>query len=389
MDDDQFHGNLNVQGGNPEPAAEATPSAESESEMSRRMNEILGSFDDGIATERAISSGNGKVVQGTAVRAEAPKPDFIANNGQEQIAAPVQTQAAPNTFNAAPAEVAQSVAFDVTPGATPVMTGVPRSNIEQAAAEQAARDAVAAEKNNKVDPKIMIGIVLAIIVIAVSSVFIVMGLNKPKRNGGGSGSAETSDNNGDNGNGGEEKVVETQRIGTAEHGYVTVPKDWIRYTAVSASEFAYSNEDKTIVVSLTSSAASDIANAKTRADMYLMVAKSDKTASNPELKTFKIGDIDAYEVYCYRTDVKKWEFIFVFDGADNRIHVISISANDNTADEIQSIPQSWSLNQNSEDKKTSDDSETDEDNKASGEAEASESKEPSGDTETSGGETAE
>ena len=76
MDDDQFHGNLNVQGGNPEP--EETPAqapAESESEMSRRMNEILGSFDDGIATADAISNGNGQVVQGTAIRADAPRPD--------------------------------------------------------------------------------------------------------------------------------------------------------------------------------------------------------------------------------------------------------------------------------------------------------------------------
>ena len=70
MDDDQFQGNLNVQGGNPEPEAPAQTSAQQESEMSRRMNEILGSFDDGIATADAISNGNGRVVQGTAILAQ-------------------------------------------------------------------------------------------------------------------------------------------------------------------------------------------------------------------------------------------------------------------------------------------------------------------------------
>ena len=371
MDDDQFHGNLNVQGGNPEP--EETPAqapAESESEMSRRMNEILGSFDDGIATADAISNGNGQVVQGTAIRADAPRPDFA----QQPAAAPVQadvtmaTEGAydPNTGVQANAQQNNynESSFEASPGATPVMTGTPRSSIEQAAAEEAAREAVAAA-GKKISPKIIIIIVVAILLIAAAVVAVAVMMDGGKK-----------DNKKDNNQSQvepepePEPVVETQRIGTADHGYVTVPKEWTRSLDESVTYgggFGYSDADMNNVVIINSAAISATMTAKNFASGQLNNAIAAKM-SQPEMITETHGSYNMYKVFYYDTTTKKWTFKYVFEAEDSRVHYIQVITTDNTSNLVNSVPNSWSVNQNSEggvpkkeEEKTDADADTDKD----------------------------
>lgn len=351
MDDDQFHGNLNVQGGNPEPETPAQAPADSESEMSRRMNEILGSFDDGIATADAISNGNGQVVQGTAIRADAPRPDFA----QQPAAAPVQadvtmaTEGAydPNTGVQANAQQNNynESSFEATPGVTPVMTGTPRSSIEQAAAEEAAREAVAAAGKKKISPKIIIIIVVAILLIAAAVVAVAVMMDGGKK-----------DNKKDNNQSQvepepePEPVVEMQRIGTADHGYVTVPKEWTRSldeSVTAGGGFGYSDAEMNNVVIINSAAISATMTAKNFASGQLNNAIAAKM-SQPQMITETHGNYSMTKVFYYNAETKKWTFKYVFEAEDNRVHYIQVITTDNTSDLVNSVPNSWSVNQNSE-----------------------------------------
>ena len=414
MDDDQFQGNMSVQGGNPDPIGDTSPAndagastfvlgeaektasevdaagvveatadagkeSETQSEMSRRMDEILGSFDDGIATAGAISSGNGKIIQGTAVRADAPKPDFA----QAPAAAPVQAEVTTATegvydTNAAPVEpvtpetpqATEPVAAPVEPVApvtpvapiapmetstvTPSLTGVPRSNIEQAAAEQAARDAVAAEENKKVDPKILLGIIICILIIIGSGVVIFIKLSTPK-------GPRVTPAPVQGGPEPEPTIEEetTQRIGTPEHGYVDVPSDWARLVeGVTGNEFAYADEEKENKVIMNSAPMSDTMTARLFANGQF----SDATAagvSQPQMSEMKVSNYDAFQVFYYSKDTEQWTFKFIFEAEDQRVHYIQVIVKDNTSALVNSVPESWSLNQNETKKEEAENAEGD------------------------------
>lgn len=405
MDDDQFQGNLSVQGGNPEPVdnsmdigastfvlgeAEKTASeqdaanvvesstaeAEPESEMSRRMNEILGSFDDGIATATAISSGKGKVVQGTAVRADAPKPDFA----QAPAAAPVQAEVTTATEGvydtastaddaplgseavpSAPITTEETSAMPVAPvepvapaGPMPSFTGVPRSNIEQAAAEQAARNAVEAEKNKKIDPKILAGMVACALIIITAWVFVFIKLTNPKKP---PVTPQTVQGNPED----KPNINEdtTQRIGTPEHGYIDVPSDWVRLVeGVNEGEFAYSDEGNKNRVIMTSFTSDAVGGARQFANSQYSAADNSGTAVQPQMAEMKISNYDAFQVFYYTQDVKEWTFKYIFDAEDGRVHYIQLIVTDNTSQLVNSVPESWSLNQNETKKQESEGEET-------------------------------
>jgi hypothetical protein len=328
------------------PAEEA--SNEPESEMSRRMNEILGSFDDGIATEKAISSGKGKIVQGTAVRADAPKPDFVQEQAalNQNVASIVSegsydtnaTVAPEATVDGATAEQSGDAALGVdaeadvaatpeagvvdqfpettvvmdtpmysdTPLANPSLTGVPRSNIEQAAAEQAARDAVAAAESKKIDPKILVGIVIAIIVILASSVVTVIGLTSKKSSPSGTGASQVEPEEP------EPESEPTQRIGTLEFGYVDVPDDWNRLiTDQYVDQFAYADGEGENIVILNAFAVDENMTAKGFASTQL-VGADEAGMSQPQLKEMKVGERDCFQVFYYNQSAEQWTFEFIF-----------------------------------------------------------------------------
>lgn len=376
MDDDQFQGNLNVQGGNPEQGApveeqadEAQAPAEPESEMSRRMNEILGSFDDGVATADAISSGNGKVVQGTAIRADAPRPDFARKPAAQPVQADVTvaTEGAYDTTGGAMPEAtpAAQPEFQAAPAtnAMPDLTGTPRSSIEQAAAEQAARDAVAAAERKKIDPKILIGIIAAVVIIAAAATVILINVNgkkdTKKSNTGNSQVVEDEPE--------EEPTVEMQRIGTENHGYVSIPKDWERSLeekVTAGGGYGYSDAAKKNYVIINSAAIGGTMTAQNFANGQLDNAKSANMAQ-PQMIIEKHGSYDMYKVFYYDSETKMWTFKYVFEAEDGRVHYIQVITDTNTFSLISSVPDSWSVNQNSEgSKKTEEKTEEETEEKA-------------------------
>ena len=266
--------------------------------------------------------------------------------GNPESAVPAPEQAAPAPIYTAPANM-----IPETPGATPLMVGVPRSSIAQAAAEQAARDAVAAEQRKKIDPKILIGIIACIAVIIGSVVVIAIDLMNPPKKGGKStsGSGSSSSSNAAKEDELKKEVepeVEMQRIGSVEHGYISVPKEWTR--DVEAGGLTYASSDKTMSVAMNSVALTATDTAKAIADNALARAKITPTLSQPQMTIEKHGTISMYKVYSYNTQTKMWSFEFLFDGEDQRVHSIIVYATDNTSDLLNTIPSSWSVNQNLE-----------------------------------------
>lgn len=264
--------------------------------------------------------------------------------GNPESAVPAPEQAAPAPIYTAPVNM-----IPETPGATPLMVGVPRSSIAQAAAEQAARDAVAAEQRKKIDPKILIGIIACIAVIIGSIVVIAIDLMNPPKKGGkssssSSSSANSNDKKEEEKKSSDEQEVEMQRIGSVEHGYISVPKEWTR--DVEAGGLTYASSDKTMSVLMNSVALTATDTAKAIANNALARANNTPTLSQPQMTTEKHGTISMYKVYSYDTQTKKWSFEFLFDGEDQRVHSIIIYATDNTSDLLNTIPNSWSLNQN-------------------------------------------
>ena len=304
MDDDQFHGNLNVQGGNPEPRAPI----QQESDMSQRMNEILsGGYNP--ATQQPV----------------APTP-----------VAPVAT---PITMQQ------QSSEFETVPGVTPVMTGVPRSSVEQQAAEQAARDAVAAAESKKISPKVIIGIIVGVLLVATAVVVVAVmldgGKKKEEKKDDTQSQVEPDPE--------PEPTVEMQRIGTAEHGYISVPKDWDRVIELEdETGFWYGDKEAKTTVTSNSAAKTTTVTAKALAESELAVAKSKTNISQPQMVTEKHGSYEMHKVFYFRTDTKRWTFEYLFEAEDERVHCLLLKTADNTNSLITSIPDSWSLNQNSD-----------------------------------------
>ncbi len=364
MNDDQFQGNLNVQGGYPESdapvesgAVEQQVPAEPESEMSRRMNEMLGGFDNGITT----GSGNSEVAQSAVPGNNTPLPDYAQQTPAQaepvaQNNAFYDTNDTLESYATAPADIAQQPTsvptpppvstsfFDAATGATPVMTGTPRSNIEQAAVEQAAQ--AAAASNKKSHAKILLVIILIILVIAGAGAAIYIGLNGNKS--GSKTSSQNTNNVVEDQPADESPVEEEQRIGTEAHGYVSVPKDWARMVSgdVSGSEFGYSTTDKSARVILNSAAIDSTMTAENFANGEFAKAQS-AGFSQPQMTNEKNGEYNMYKIFYYSQENKEWTFKYVFEAEDKRVHYIQVIVPDNTFTVVKSVPASWSLNQNS------------------------------------------
>lgn len=238
--------------------------------------------------------------------------------------------------------------FSVAPGETPVMTGLSRSNIEQAAAEQAARKALEEEERKKNNPAIIVGAVVAFIIIVVSAIFVVILLNDKKddpmtaeKNKSSQGYDDDSD----------ESLGEVKRVGSAEHGYVDVPKAWKKVTAeslpgktVSDAWVYYEDSAKKNGVMLDSYVLEGGLTAEQFANGLLREVQTSGSDSQKQLITEKHGDRDMYKVYSYAASTKIWTIHYVFEGDDGRVHYIGITSPDSAALTFESVPNSWSPN---------------------------------------------
>ncbi len=382
MDDDQFQGDLSVQGGNPDPntalagapaganmsydtdagsadlppldfeestpAPEVEPQRDIDPEMSRRMDEALGGFDTPpvpMATETPVPSQD-FVQQPTdfsAPVAEAPAP----------MAAPVTPVEAPVSPMATPVEapvppVAEPVA------ATPFDAPAEQSFVSQAAPMSAAGATMAdfaSTPQSAVNPiqpmatapekkginKILIIALAAVLVIGIVVAVIIM-MNP--------GGKKTSDNKPQE----QPNVVEpdepeepeTKQIGSGIQGFVNVPEDWINYT--EGDTVLYKSKDGKTSIQL-ASAETSVVTAAAFANGQLTKAQNEG-ASQPQITpaaTAKVGSFNSYEVNYYTEATKTWNFKYIFEATDNRTHYIWIQSDEPGNDTITAILASFTL----------------------------------------------
>lgn len=229
--------------------------------------------------------------------------------------------------------------FTTAPGETPIMTGVPRSNIEQAAAERAARRAFEEAERKKNSPTIIIGAIVAFVIIVVSTILVVAALNGGKRE-----TASTDKKN--NTTQPEEKdpdeqVIVTKRIGSTDLGYAFIPKTWECDSSFNCSD----SEKKNGVEFRTSVLGGATAESNANASRANEAPSSGGTISAVTMETH--GSYDMYKYYYYTAASKTWTFRYFFDDGNGYQHIITVYTTDGAASYIESIPDSWTLGQDS------------------------------------------
>ena len=227
--------------------------------------------------------------------------------------------------------------FTTAPGETPIMTGVSRSNIEQAAAERAARRALEEAERKKNNPTIIIGAIVAFVIIVVSTILVVAALNGGKRD-----TASTDKKNNTSQPDEEdpdEQAIITKRVGSTDLGYAFVPQTWECDSAFNCSDAEKKNGAEFKAAVLSGVTAGNNANAW-RANE---VTASGDTISAITIETH--GDYEMYKYYSYTAASKTWTFRYFFEDSNGAQHVITVYTTDSAASYIESIPDSWTLGQ--------------------------------------------
>ncbi len=394
MDDDQFQGDLSVQGGNPDPntalagapaganmsydtdagnadlppldfeestpAPEVEPQHDIDPEMSRRMDEALGGFDTPpvpMATETPVPSQDfvqqptdfsapvAETPAPVAAPVEAPVPPVAEPVAQAAPFAPVEAPvAAPETTtmpgydNSFVAPVAEQGFADTATMATPMSaagaTMADFANTPQSAQNSIQPMATAPEK--KGPNKILIIALAAVLLIGIVVAVIIMmnpgGKKDQKKEPEAPVVVEPE----------EPEEPETKQIGSGIQGFVNVPEDWINYT--EGDTVLYKSKDGKTSIQM-ASAETSVVTAAAFANGQLTKAQNEG-ASQPQITpaaTAKVGSFNGYEVNYYIEATKTWNFKYIFEATDNRTHYIWIQSDEPGNDTITAILASFTL----------------------------------------------
>lgn len=403
MDDDQFHGGLSGQGGNPAPAnnsntydftngdplasmdnpeaaaAEVDPadniavdplanepimdltnnvnisapevSEEPEttapaeepegpiSEMSRRMDIELGNISETPADVPATPSQADATIE-AAMPVDEPQPT-------PQILEPeAPAQEAPAEQGVETA----AMSFETTdiPGQTPApvqnddipsFTGEPRPSVAPTAATD--------KKPNKTLLIILI-IVVVLIGGAVAAMMIIPNLNKGRANNNGSssqtqGNASQSDPDDEEE---EEEEEKTKVVGRAEKGYITIPATWKQILDASDEKLVrYTDEDGDFDVSINSGPISEV-TAEGFTEYQLGLSKAEaKDADALTSNKATLGDFkNVYTIKYYATERQKYVVKYVFESATtNTTYFIWMECASENSSYFTSIPKSFDV----------------------------------------------
>lgn len=253
------------------------------------------------------------------------QPNLVPNNFRENANVSVDAYAAPIET------------IPETPGYTPIMAGVSRTDMEHMAAEKATREAVAAAAEKKTHPMLVVGITCAIIAIAVVSTIVFISLTNKN-------DIPVATGNGDSNNNSEpekEQQIETQKIGSEEHGYMFIPKEW-NPTNVNSGDGSinYSDSEGKNKVTLNSAAIS----ATMTAELFAKTRLANGTklgGSSADMNAETIGEYEGYKIHYYIANSQTWVFEYVFEAQDGFVYYIHIETPDAAASYVNSIPESW------------------------------------------------
>ncbi|MCQ2570939.1 MAG: hypothetical protein MJ154_01680 [Candidatus Saccharibacteria bacterium] len=223
-----------------------------------------------------------------------------------------------------------------TLGSNPTMTGASRITMEQEAAARAAHEAALKAAEKKTHPMMAVGIICAIIAIVVISTIVFISLTR-KNDSASDGNANGGSSNVQN----DEPDYETQKVGSEEHGYVLIPKEW-NPTNVNSGDgsISYSNTDGKSTVYINSFDENNYRTAKRLAedcyDEAMKIKGSEATMTEETL-----NDETLYKVHYYVPTKNEWRFEYIFRTYDERVHFIKVTTPDVAASFVDAIPHSW------------------------------------------------
>lgn len=139
----------------------------------------------------------------------------------------------------------------------------------------------------------------------------------------------------------EEKAKEYKkngkRVGSKDYGFVTVPKDWVKFQDVDGnSTLQYSTADASWIATLFAIDASQ-ADALTYASA-IYSSLEEEGVENLNASKIAINDYPAYQVYCYYPDEDIWLFCWLIDGKENdKTYYIAVEGDDSYSDYFSNI----------------------------------------------------
>lgn len=143
-----------------------------------------------------------------------------------------------------------------------------------------------------------------------------------------------------------EKNADTdkQKVGSDEHGYVYIPKDWNKFIDVdldpSSNVIQYSLAN-TYILTMSSVEKND-STAKERASNLAASLKEENEITDLTGATVSIASYTAYQVYGYYPNEKIWLVSWIFETEDGKIHFLSVEGPDQKSEHFN-IPKTFTL----------------------------------------------
>lgn len=136
---------------------------------------------------------------------------------------------------------------------------------------------------------------------------------------------------------------EGQRIGSKEYGFISVPKDWVKFIDVdgnSTIQYSYGITWISTIFSLDA----NITDAQNYATVVYSKL-SDDGVSDLKAETEKVNGYKAYKVYGYYTDEGKWLVCWFIDGKNDKTYYIAVEGPDLDNDYFKNIIQTFDENE--------------------------------------------
>lgn len=135
-----------------------------------------------------------------------------------------------------------------------------------------------------------------------------------------------------------------QKVGSDEHGYVYIPKDWTNFKDINSTstsnniQYSLAN---TYILTMTSFE-KDGSTAKDRANFLAATLKEENEVTDLTGATVTIANYTAYQVYCYYPNEKIWLVTWIFEAEDDKIHFLSVEGPDRNSEHFN-IPKTFTL----------------------------------------------
>ena len=137
--------------------------------------------------------------------------------------------------------------------------------------------------------------------------------------------------------------------GGVEYGFISVPKDWVKFIDVdgnSTIQYSYGITWISTIFSLDV----NITDAQNYATVVYSKL-SDDGVSDLKAETEKVNGYKAYKVYGYYTDEGKWLVCWFIDGKNDKTYYIAVEGPDLDNDYFKNIIQTFDENEQKEDNK--------------------------------------